>query len=92
LIVFFYYRWAHVKVSEELLAELLPGPVTLVFERRFELNPELNPGTNLIGIRIPNDPFIRRLTAERGEPLALTSANKSGGKSPLSVDVCYSDR
>ncbi|OQV13166.1 YrdC domain-containing protein, mitochondrial [Hypsibius exemplaris] len=79
------HRWAHVSVPEELLADLLPGPVTLVFERKPVLNPELNPGTILIGVRIPDDSFIRRLTTECGEPLALTSANKSGGKSPLSI-------
>ena len=33
------------KVKEELLADLLPGPVTLVFERSEVLNKDLNPFT-----------------------------------------------
>lgn len=33
------------KVPEELLKELLPGPVTLVMERSEELNKDLNPFT-----------------------------------------------
>ncbi|XP_061770979.1 yrdC domain-containing protein, mitochondrial isoform X2 [Nerophis ophidion] len=39
------YKYCKVKVKEELLADLLPGPVTLVFERSEILNKELNPFT-----------------------------------------------
>ena len=38
-------RYCDVKVKEELLADLLPGPVTLVFERSEVLNKDLNPFT-----------------------------------------------
>ncbi|XP_061920076.1 yrdC domain-containing protein, mitochondrial isoform X3 [Entelurus aequoreus] len=39
------YKYCKVKVKEELLGDLLPGPVTLVFERSEILNKELNPFT-----------------------------------------------
>lgn len=50
----FYYcsRWGNVTISKKLLQELLPGPVTVVFERTLALNPELNPGTSLVGKHI----------------------------------------
>lgn len=35
------------KVKKELLGDLLPGPVTLVFERSEELNTDLNPFTSV---------------------------------------------
>lgn len=79
-------KWGRLTVSERLLEELLPGPVTLVFQRSPELNPELNPGTDLVGIRIPDSWFIRQLAEScGGEPLALTSANVSGARSTLAV-------
>jgi len=79
-------KWCVVTVSEKLLNELLPGPVTLVFERTPLLNGDLNPGTSLVGIRIPDSWFIQQLASDCSEPLALTSANISGAQSTLAVD------
>ena len=74
-------------VSREVLDDLLPGPVTVVGERSAELNPLLNPGTSLVGIRIPDHTFIRRLAQACNSPLALTSANRSSAQSTLTLDV-----
>ena len=71
-------KWCHVNIPEELLQELLPGPVTLCFKRKKLLNPELNPNSEIIGIRIPDDSFIRQVCRKTNLPLALTSANISG--------------
>ncbi|XP_070569134.1 threonylcarbamoyl-AMP synthase-like [Ptychodera flava] len=79
-------KWGKVTVSDSLLGDLLPGPVTMVLERTASLNPELNPNTDLVGIRIPKHDFIRRVCAEIGEPLALTSANISAAKSTLCIE------
>eukprot|EP00043_Microstomoeca_roanoka_P013793 m.135566 g.135566 ORF g.135566 m.135566 type:complete len:376 (+) comp15850_c0_seq1:211-1338(+) len=73
--------YAESTVSQKLLSSLLPGPVTVILPRKPALNPELNPHTHLIGIRVPDFPFVRQLVAELGEPLALTSANRSGEQS-----------
>lgn len=40
-------RYCHVNVPDELLRDLLPGPVTLVLERSEELNKDLNPFTSV---------------------------------------------
>lgn len=82
-----FYRWAKRTVSQELLQELLPGPVTVVFERTEQLNPQLNPGNSLVGIRIPDYPFMRQLVAQCSHPLALTSANISNTRSSLAIEV-----
>ncbi|NXH18544.1 YRDC protein, partial [Bucco capensis] len=79
------YRYCHVNVPDELLRDLLPGPVTLVLKRSEELNKDLNPFTPLVGVRIPNHPFIRELARACSGPLALTSANVSSQASTLSV-------
>lgn len=79
------YKYCKVTVKTALLADLLPGPVTLVFDRSEALNTDLNPFTPLVGVRIPNHSFMRRLCQSCGEPLALTSANISSHTSTLAV-------
>ncbi|XP_076136614.1 threonylcarbamoyl-AMP synthase [Alosa pseudoharengus] len=79
------YTYCKVVVKRELLENVLPGPVTLVLERSEELNPNLNPFTPLVGVRIPDHPFMRRLCQMCGEPLALTSANISSQTSTVDI-------
>lgn len=80
-------RWgvtAH--LSDGLLNDLLPGAVTIVVKRSPKLsNPELNPETINIGIRITKNRFIQGVCERFGAPIALTSANKSASKSTLQV-------
>ncbi|XP_072275598.1 threonylcarbamoyl-AMP synthase [Pyxicephalus adspersus] len=80
------YKYCHVNVPEQLLRDLLPGPVTLVMERSDGLNKELNPFTSLVGVRIPDHAFIRQLAQICSEPLALTSANISTQQSTLTIE------
>lgn len=79
------YKYCKVPVKKAMLTDLLPGPVTLVFERSEELNTDLNPFTSLVGVRIPDHDFMRRLCQMCGEPLALTSANISSHTSTVAV-------
>ena len=71
----------------DLLRDLLPGPVTTVFERSSQLNAQLNPGTALVGIRVPDHPIAKQLAACCGHPLALTSANVSDAGNTVAVEV-----
>jgi len=84
---YFICRWGKVTVNDEILNDLLPGPVTLIFKRVDQLNKELNPTHDSIGIRIPQYPFIQKLAKACKEPLALTSANISSAKSTLKIKV-----
>ncbi|XP_054854644.1 threonylcarbamoyl-AMP synthase [Eublepharis macularius] len=79
------HRYCKVAVPDQLLHDLLPGPVTLVLERSQNLNPDLNPFTPLVGIRVPDHWFIRELAGSCATPLALTSANISAQASSLAV-------
>lgn len=73
-------------ISDALLEQLLPGPITIVLERSMNLNNRfLNPSTTKIGIRIPDFDFIRNLCEKFDQPLALTSANKSAEQSSLNI-------
>ena len=79
-------RYAEVShLPPGVLTDLLPGPVTLLLTKRSDapLAPELNPGTSLIGIRIPDHQFLRAVCRQHKGALALTSANVSGGRSSV---------
>lgn len=72
-----------------LLKKLLPGPVTVLLNRKKKLNPDLNPGVTKVGIRVPETtwyPFIQFVAATLGHPLALTSANLSNEPNCIYVD------
>lgn len=69
-------------VPPRLLTSLLPGPYTICLRRQSALNPSLNPGLESVGIRVPNNKFIRSVAKLVG-PLALTSANISSELSSL---------
>lgn len=79
------YHWADVTVTKEVLDDLLPGPVTLVFTRSPTLNNRFNSDTDLVGVRIPDYTFLREVCGLAGGPLALTSANYSAETSTLEV-------
>jgi len=72
--------------NRQVLPYLLPGPLTIVLKRSPNLNKDLNPNTNSIGVRLPDHNFIREISETLGCPLALTSANRSGEVSPTTID------
>ena len=69
-------------LREGLLGRILPGPVTVLLRRRASdeggASSELNPGVDLIGIRVPASDFVREVCRAHGSAIALTSANRSG--------------
>ncbi|EDQ88092.1 uncharacterized protein MONBRDRAFT_9370 [Monosiga brevicollis MX1] len=80
------YTYAHVTVPDDVLHQLLPGAVTVVFKRKPALNPLLNPDTDLIGIRVTNHSLTQAIVAGLQAPIALTSANKAGAASCVQAD------
>lgn len=69
-------------LNPNLLPSILPGPYTIVVKRQPHLNPDLNPGVDTIGIRVPYNKFLNCVSHIVG-PLALTSANVSSEPSCL---------
>lgn len=79
-------EYAKITIPKSLLYQLLPGAITVIFERTLNLNQSLNPGTNLVAIRIPNNEFVREL-CRQSVPIALTSANVSSEPSCLNIEA-----
>ncbi|MGI2257463.1 L-threonylcarbamoyladenylate synthase [Candidatus Cardinium hertigii] len=68
-----------------LLNSLLPGPVTLLFEAGACINQNGIANSHLVGIRMPDHPFIMQVAQLCNGAIALTIANKSRAPSCLNV-------
>ncbi len=64
-------------IAQRLAARFWPGALTLIVLRRAGL-PEILASNQTVGVRVPDHPAARALLAAAG-PLAVTSANLSGG-------------
>ena len=56
----------------------LPGPVTVVVERRSTLPDVLTAGRERVGVRVPAHDVAREFLRAVGRPVTATSANVSG--------------
>lgn len=73
---------AHLEGIEKI-KELLPGPFTIILNKKENVSPLLTAGRNKIGIRIPDNLISRELS--RKFPITSTSANLSGEPVPESA-------
>ena len=78
---------AKMTISPELAHRLLPGPVTLVFNRSPLLPDSFNPDVASVGVRVPDSSIVVAICSRLGVPLAQTSANLSGSTlNPTAVE------
>lgn len=74
------------KRAEVLIGRLWPGPLTLVLPRTDASRPwELGGDPATIGLRMPHHPLALAVLSRTG-PLAVSSANRSGGPTPEECD------
>ena len=65
-------------------APFWPGPLTVVVPRAPGAVLHIGSDDATVGIRCPDDPFVRRLALEVG-PIAASSANESGAPTPATA-------
>ncbi len=63
-----------------------PGALTLVVPKAERVPLEVTSGGDTVAVRIPNHDLTRALIRLSGAPLATTSANLSGGPSPVTAE------
>lgn len=82
------FTWSKPTLTKEQLAngDLLPGPVTLMFERQSSLPSYFNPNVTNVAVRIPNCQFMIELARRLNQPIALTSANISNDPSTICIE------
>ena len=65
-------------------APFWPGPLTVVVDRAAAAVLHIGGTATTVGIRCPDDAFVRRLALEVG-PIAASSANESGAPTPATA-------
>ncbi|MBI4117755.1 MAG: threonylcarbamoyl-AMP synthase [Parcubacteria group bacterium] len=65
-------------LDKGMFAKYWPGAVTFVLPKTARIPMQLSGNSDTVGIRIPDDPFVRRLAADLAAPLVSTSVNISG--------------
>ena len=71
--------------ARRLAERFWPGPLTMVVPRSAQVPDEVTSGGDSVAVRVPDHPLARALIREAGAPLATTSANLSGGPSPVTA-------
>ncbi|MEW6757904.1 MAG: L-threonylcarbamoyladenylate synthase [Acidobacteriota bacterium] len=71
--------------ARRLAARFWPGPLTLVLPRPAALPDWYAPGASTTALRVPSHGATRTLLERWGSPLAITSANRSGGREAVSA-------
>lgn len=86
------YATGVTELGEQLMAAFWPGPLTLVFDKiPAVIAPNVTPGVETVGIRMPDHPIALELLRALGGPLAAPSANRSGKPSPTEAAHVYED-
>jgi len=74
------------KDSKKIINKIFPGPFTILIDSlTSNLSPLVNPGSNYIGLRIPDHWFPIKVVEELGKPIITTSVNRK--KEPSLTDV-----
>lgn len=77
--------YAFVTPAARRLFPLLPGPLTMVLEKRDTVPDLVTSGGKTVGIRVPGHPECLELLGEIGA-ITATSANLHGGPEPVILD------
>ena len=64
--------------DEKVISAFMPGAITVILNKKDDVPLEMTCGKTTLGIRIPDDAFVRELIDRIGCPLMVTSANISG--------------
>lgn len=79
-------KYVFLNENAKLLAkEFLPGPLTLVLQKKEIIPDILTANLKTLGIRIPNNKICLMLAKESGVPLTATSANLTTKEATYSV-------
>ncbi len=73
------------EVAENLYANYLPGPITVVSKSKGTVAKGVASEANTIGVRIPDYPLILEIVKKFGKPITATSANMSYKPRPYSI-------
>ena len=72
-------------VANRLMAQFWPGALTLVMRKHDRYHSVALAKESTVALRVPDHSLVRSIIRGVGEPVTGTSANRSGGRSPVSA-------
>ena len=72
--------------AEKLIKEFMPGPITLILEKRPEVPEYVNNGKATIAVRMATSKSVKELITKTGCPIFMSSANQSGEPTCINLD------
>lgn len=72
--------------AEKLIKEFMPGPITLILEKRPKVPEYVNNGKTTIAVRMATSEAIKELIIKTGCPIFMSSANQSGEPTCTNLD------
>jgi len=72
--------------TERLIHNFMPGPVTLILEKRPEVPEYVNNGAATIAVRMATSKPLEELIRKTGSPIFMSSANQSGEPTCTTLD------
>jgi len=81
------------KYFKKLYKKFCPGPITFILKKKknSKIHSSASAGLNTVGVRFPKHRVARSILKEIKFPLAMPSANKSTGISPVSSKDVYEE-
>ncbi len=66
------------KKEREIIKNFLPGPFTILFDKKESISDIVTAGSEKVGVRIPDYPIILEIISKLNKPIISTSANLAG--------------
>lgn len=66
------------KKAKQIINALMPGPITIVLNKKEDVEDSINGGMKTLAIRMATSKELEELIEEVGVPIFMTSANESG--------------
>lgn len=66
------------EITKKVMENFMPGPITLILEKKENVPSFIDLDSGYVGVRIPNEKTILKIIEEVGSPLLVPSANISG--------------
>ena len=78
------------EIEQELITAFMPGPFTIILNKKSVVCDVVSAGMNTIGVRMPSNPIIHKIIEKSQIPIAAPSANISGKPSGTCLeDIMY---
>lgn len=74
------------EIAEKIINAFMPGPITLILEKKPEIPNYINNGSKTIAVRMATSEELKQLIIKTESPIFMSSANQSGEPTCKNLD------